>query len=42
MTSMELDEGAASLCKIGTELFAIIDRDNAIAALVDGQYYLYD
>lgn len=42
VTSMEPDEGAASLCRIGTELFAIIDRDNAIAALVDGQYYLYD
>ena len=41
-TSMEPKEGAASLCPVGTELFAIIDWDDAIAALVDGQYYLYD
>ena len=34
-------DGASYLCKIGTEIFSIIDNDNAIAALVNGKYYLY-
>ena len=35
------ENGASYLCKIGTELFFVIDSDTAIAALVDGKYYLY-
>ena len=34
-------DGASFLCRIGTELFSVIGNDNAIAALVDGKYYLY-
>ena len=40
-TSSEPENGAAYLCDVGTELFAVTDRENAIAALVDGKYYLY-
>ena len=35
------DDGASFLCEIGTELFSVNDTDNAIAALVDGKYYIY-
>ena len=34
-------EGTASLHPEGTELFAVIDRDDAIAVLIGGTYYLY-
>ena len=34
-------DGASYLCKIGTELFSVTTDENAIAALVDGKYYLY-
>lgn len=39
--NLEPENGASFLCGIGTELFYIIDSDNAIAAFVDGKYYLY-
>ena len=35
------EDGSSYLCKIGTELFAVVGNENAIAALVDGKYYLY-
>ena len=35
------EDGSSYCCKIGTELFAVVDNENAIAALVDGKYYLY-
>lgn len=34
-------DGTAFYCEIGTELFAVKDNTNLIAALVDGKYYLY-
>ena len=37
----ELPNSTASFCDIGTALFAVKDNENAIAALVDGKYYLY-
>ncbi len=40
-TSSEPEDGASYLCNIGTELYAVTDREDAIAALVDGKYYLY-
>ncbi len=41
MSSMEPEDGAAFICKIGTEIFSVIDNEHVIAALVDGKYYLY-
>ncbi len=41
ITSSEPEDGASYLCNIGTELFVVTDKENAIAALVDGKYYLY-
>ncbi|MBQ8798815.1 MAG: hypothetical protein IJZ55_04540 [Lachnospiraceae bacterium] len=41
MTSAETEDGASFLCEIGTELFSVTGSENAIAALVDGTYYLY-
>jgi len=41
MSSMEPEDGAAFICKIGTEIFSVIGNDNVIAAYVDGKYYLY-
>lgn len=41
ITFVEPEDGASYLCNIGTELFAVTSRENAIAALVDGKYYLY-
>ena len=41
MTSSEPENGASYLCEVGTELYAVTDREDAIAALVDGKYYLY-
>ena len=40
---VELPDRSAFLCPIGTELYAVRGRDvtEAIAALVDGTYYLY-
>ena len=37
----ELEDGTAYECPIGTELFSVIDRDDAIAALIGKTYYLY-
>lgn len=37
----ELPNSTASFCDVGTALFAVKDNENAIAALVDGKYYLY-
>ena len=41
LLNLEPENGASSICGIGTELFSVIDDDNSIAALVDGKYYLY-
>lgn len=38
---VEPEDGASYLCDIGTELYTVTNRDNAIAAFVDGKYYLY-
>ena len=37
----EIPNGAAAFNNVGTELFAVKDNEKAIAALVDGKYYLY-
>lgn len=37
----EVKDGTALWCEIGTELFSVKGRDDAIAALVGGAYYLY-
>jgi len=37
----KLPNGASACNNVGTELFAVKDNENAIAALVDGKYYLY-
>ena len=34
-------DGSSFICEIGTELYAVVDNEKAIAALVDGKYYLY-
>jgi len=41
VSSVEPEDGAAFICKIGTEIFSVIGNDNVIAAYVDGKYYLY-
>jgi len=41
ISNSEPDNGASYLCNIGTELFSVTDNKYAIAALVDGTYYLY-
>ena len=40
-TYPKLKDGTAYKCPIGTELFAVKDRDDAIAALIGKIYYLY-
>ncbi len=35
-------ENASFLCPDGTEFYTVTDNENAIAAFVDGQYYLYE
>lgn len=40
-TSSEPKNGASYLCEVGTELYTVTDRKDAIAAFVDGKYYLY-
>ena len=37
----EVKDSTALSCEVGTELFSVTDRDDAIAALVNGEYYLY-
>ena len=37
----QLPNGTSALNMVGTELFAVKDNENAIAALVNGKYYLY-
>ncbi len=37
----EIPNGAAAFNNVGTELFSVKDNEKAIAALVDGKYYLY-
>lgn len=39
--NLEPDDGAAFGCPIGTEVFSVVGRDNSVAALVGGKYYLY-
>ena len=36
-----MPENASFLCPEGTEFYLVTDNENAIAAFVDGQYYLY-
>ena len=41
VADIPIADGTSFICRIGTELFSIIGNDNAIAAFVDGKYYLY-
>lgn len=41
LSDSEPEDGASYLCNIGTELFAVTNNESAIAAYVDGKYYLY-
>lgn len=39
--NLEPDDGAAFGCPIGTEVFSVIGKEDSVAALVKGKYYLY-